>query len=473
MPTIARTALSLAGITAAFALVLYLAYGSGNGDSSARPTPAPSEAVAGSSAATATPVRGHLPTPTPAPLPPVLADAGVTPMEVGNLVQFPENTALIMETGCWQCDGPSTGLRRMYNDDAFTGGVRVEQLLSLERLGIVDARAYFSGYAIAPDASYMLASVCIRGGCSYALDAWSADARTAVYESTDGGVTWTLLEELDLALSIEGLIAPRLALASWQDQPPPGPRLYATYPGFEPITPPYSNYRDYGPLAISGEVFWTSFREPQLLVRSDGSVVVDLREGTHIRSYQSWTASGGSGTSLLSWGYFPENDQAREFISLVNSFGRTTTTFEMNPPDAWMLSAIWHDGRVFGTMANPPLIGAPAGFLGLLPAVLDLETGRYINIEEPFLQQGYDRQRDIVSAVQSGPEDNPIARVVRVEGSCLNVREAPNVDAEILACAADGVLLSVGFLSDESGEWIEVTAPDGTHGWAATEFLLL
>lgn len=465
MPTIARTAASLAGITAVFALVLYLAYGGGGGDSPTTPTPS---AIVRTTP-TATSLTPETPAATPRPFPAVLDDTDVSLLEVRSLVQFPSNTAFVLETGCWQCDGPSTGLRRMYKD--ADGEVRIDQLLSLEQLGL-PPDAYFTGYAIAADASFMLASVCVRGGCAYGISGWTADARSAVFESIDGGVTWRSDGEYDLALTVHGLVSDEEALVSWQIDEDDH-RGYALYPGFTKLVVPGD--AAWPVLALGGEVLWSSVSDPGRILGPHGSTFVDFGESTYIHTYQSWRSSPDD-VLVVNWSWFPGTGVRGNYMSLVDRFGEITATYELNPPDAGMLSTIWYGGQIYGTMANPPLILPEERFLGLLPAILDLETGRYNNIKEPFLEDGYEPQRDIIRAVQSAPYDGPIARVVGLDRSCLNVRGDPDVESEILTCAADGVLLRAvigddGEPSVEDGEWIWVYTPDGFLGWAATEYL--
>jgi hypothetical protein len=76
--------------------------------------------------------------------------------------------------------------------------------------------------------------------------------------------------------------------------------------------------------------------------------------------------------------------------------------------------------------------------------------------------------RNYVRAVLQGP----FARVVDT-GSCLNVRAEPGMTADVLACAADGVLLrDTGESREVDGAtWRRVATPAGIEGWASEEFL--
>jgi hypothetical protein len=135
-----------------------------------------------------------------------------------------------------------------------------------------------------------------------------------------------------------------------------------------------------------------------------------------------------------------------------------------------MLTAMRSGGRIAGTMAVGPgqILGAPPNFIGLLPALFDLDSGQYVKIKEPFLEADFEPERDILHAVQTGP-------FVRIDGtgSCLNLRASPGLDSDKVDCFADGVLLNHNrsVVTNQDIEWLNVTAPDGTQGWASTEFL--
>ena len=120
------------------------------------------------------------------------------------------------------------------------------------------------------------------------------------------------------------------------------------------------------------------------------------------------------------------------------------------------------------TVDVPP----PPEYMGVpVPALLDLSSGEYRLITDPFVSderpyQPYGRSR--VDAVQIGP----FARVV-TPGSCLNIRLSPSVTGEVGDCAADGVLLTeVGEILDADGvSWVRVRTPAGLDGWASAKYL--
>lgn len=72
----------------------------------------------------------------------------------------------------------------------------------------------------------------------------------------------------------------------------------------------------------------------------------------------------------------------------------------------------------------------------------------------------------------AGVQRGPFARVVNT-GSCLNIRDAPSLDSNVLTCATDGVLLrDQGETAETDGvTWARVVTPVGVEGWAATVYL--
>lgn len=463
MPTIARTTASLIGIVAAFALVLYLAYGGFGGDSPATPTPTTSAVVAASP--TARPqVTGppRSPTPTPAPLGPEF-------IQPAGEVALPDDLALILQTGCWGCDGPANGLRRMYRDPS--GELRVEQILTVDQLGIGPIYAgddpthsftvgpYITGMAVSKDASRMLVALCIAEACgSGGLGAWSADARVAVFESTDGGVTWDSLGEYDGGLSPIAFLEDGSTLVSWYEQPVSSETqvwpTYALFPSMERVQPPSDGY--YPLFTVGDDIVWQSYSEGSgRLVWTGGSTFADL--GSRVSLFAGAAYAPGEIIPLV-WD---------RHLSLVHSGGVVDETV---PLDRTLYTALLLDEHTVLTSVGESLsdfgIDVENTYVGQVPGIIDLDTREMFVVSE-HLRNGVRSTRDMLVAVQRGP----FARVVNT-GSCLNVREFASLDAPILTCAADNVLLRIGLLSEIDGEqWFSVHTPSGIDGWASAEYL--
>jgi hypothetical protein len=172
----------------------------------------------------------------------------------------------------------------------------------------------------------------------------------------------------------------------------------------------------------------------------------------------------------LSWHWIDPEVPAdlHYFLSFVDSFGNVIRSLDSRQAIRYGPAAGAY--RYGNANIDPTLFGAEPVGIGLvyLPVRIDLNGATFHPIVDPFIGGGYGTGRNHVIAVQTGP-------FARVDGtrSCLNLRTAPGLDAAKIACLADGVLLrhdSVA-VTNQGIEWLAVTTPDGTQGWAATEFL--
>ena len=97
--------------------------------------------------------------------------------------------------------------------------------------------------------------------------------------------------------------------------------------------------------------------------------------------------------------------------------------------------------------------------------MISFKDGSVQPIIHPFGDDGYERGRNTIDAVMTGPR----ARVVNT-GSCLNVRGEASATAPVVECAADGVLLAnLGATNDPA--WLHVLTPAGNQGYASIDFL--
>jgi hypothetical protein len=62
---------------------------------------------------------------------------------------------------------------------------------------------------------------------------------------------------------------------------------------------------------------------------------------------------------------------------------------------------------------------------------------------------------------------------VNTDGTCLIIRAEYKIDAQPLACEAEGVLLRyIGQTTDAAGNlWAKVATPAGIEGYASTQYL--
>ena len=475
-----RVAASLTGLTVVLALVLYLTLG--DGDSSPTTDTSPSPFVAASPTATLEPIVATSPSPTltPPPLPTPLPDSVLPAILKGEDVRysvvtdpipFPDDLALILEMGCFGCDGPAAGLRRVYKD--AEGEIHTEVLLTSRDLDLTPVIAEgpngpyqigptITGLAIAPDGSEMIVGFCVRSTCGGGgLIEWSADARVALFRSVDGGVTWQDFGEEDRGLRVLGYVGESVALVSWYEAELTG-LTYALYPSMVEQPAPAGDYLPV--LAVDGRIVWGSQNDGTRFLYGDGTVFMDF---------------GSDASAVVAFGRVTSNEfvqfvsysslHGEEFLSVLLDDGALGSTVALSHS---AYGGVWlDDGRMLtntfdGILGEHRVDGIRRS--GSLPVIIDFGGGTLSPIGEPFLDHTYDPQRDTIRAVQTGP----FARIDGT-GSCLNLRSSPSLDAAKVDCLADGVLLrhdSVA-VTNQDVEWLQVTAPDGTPGWAATEFL--
>jgi len=420
-------------------------------------------------------------TPSPSPsasaTPEVIGGVPVVPLKIGEPADFPDDVALIVETGCWQCDGPTTGLERVYRDPS--GEIIIETLFTPKEMGLPPRivqtikgpekdEPTINGFALTPDGDRIVVSVCTRGTCLELGGAPGPDAETTLFESLDGGVTWKQIAVLDGGLAARATIGEGVLL--WDLSTPfEGEDRYAyrVYPGGEVVEAP------------AGSVGWRLLTTPEdepvwptgdgRLLRKDGSVYLslDLPRGVEILDFVQ--APGEDALSVVVW--FEEGEGAEPgvyYLAAVEPDGRFRKVYRAGGlalPGGWLALLVYGNASVAPERLPVP---PPDLYLGWLPAAFDIEAGEARPILDPFLDRP---SRNIVQAVVEGP----FARVDGT-GDCLDVRSRPSAGAAVLECAADGVLLLLNRgLEDTRTEggvtWVHVVTPAGADGWAGDAYL--
>jgi hypothetical protein len=102
---------------------------------------------------------------------------------------------------------------------------------------------------------------------------------------------------------------------------------------------------------------------------------------------------------------------------------------------------------------------------GITPALLDLQSGTMSPIQEI--------RDDLIGAIPIIATVGPFLRV-RTPGDCLNIRATAGLEAPVITCAADGVLLVD---REDSWErdgmtWLAVRTLSSDAGWGSAEFLV-
>ena len=417
-------------------------------------------------------VGQRVPPPTPVPPPTVLAGVKVVPLEIGPEIELPADIALIIPPNCGDCPGPLAGLSRVYRDS--TGQIRTDTLVTMESLGIAPVSSsdpngpVLTGFATDGDGSTIAVGVCRHGPCFGGPgQPPPEDAETAIYLSVDGGVSWSELQALVGVAFITGVL-PNGRIVVGVSSGKPEPPVYKILPEGEVLTPP-SGAGFAAPVALdSGDIVWPTENEGML--RSDGArwlgAWADPRQlyfqwkfvfdpgGERVLASATTVSVNGPGSGLVV--VFRIDGTLERVYSVPGFFS----------PIAWL-----GDGRVLGhadTCAGSvgPGYGSCSGYR---PALIDLEA-RLIHHIDPVA--GPPNNFFNILAVQRGP----FARVVNTDETCVNIRSAPNTGAEIVDCAAEGVLLrDQGAIGDiETGAvWRHVATPAGVEGWASGNYLEL
>jgi hypothetical protein len=101
---------------------------------------------------------------------------------------------------------------------------------------------------------------------------------------------------------------------------------------------------------------------------------------------------------------------------------------------------------------------------GVAPAIFDPATGQVHVIAE--MKESYVGNHVLAAT------EGPFLRV-NTPGDCLNIRASIGLDAPVLTCAADGVLLEdrQDVWERDGVTWLAVSTPEGEPGWAAAEYL--
>jgi len=416
----------------------------------------------------ATPTALATPTPTPTVAPEVIDGVEVVPLQFGEEAELPDDVALIVETGCYYCDGPATGLYRVYRD--VSGQLRTDALFTVEALGLpplgvntskegtwVD-EPYITGLALNDDASEIVAGVCTRGYCG-GLGFPTADAQSTMYRSLDGGVTWEEFGVLDGESWVVAVVKAGVVVAGpYKENAQPKYRLF---PSDDPVVPPPG--ASGWPLTVpNGDLAWRT--DDGRLLRSDGSQVLALGDDASLGDIVP-DASGER--FAVAWWTNGPSPQHR--VGLFSSDGHPISAFSLS--DSVRVRGWLNDKLVAGNVSVPwELLPTPepdSYAITFLPAVFDVEAGIAHPLAGPFQELPLFGRNYIQAALHG-----PFARVVNT-GACLNVRSEPGTAVPVLACAADGVLLrDTGETRDaDGGTWIRVLTPAGVEGWASTQYL--
>ncbi len=366
---------------------------------------------------------------------------------------------LIVASGCWGCEGFDSRLDRI----AYVGG-------KLRRDVLLETSAGISGYAIRPDLSEIVVSVCVQGYCG-PLNAVTPDARSELRRSRDGGVTWETIASFDGVAQAHGFVGDQVLLdrASGPGDPREWTYQPVTWPDMKAFTPP-PGAADSRPSVQAGGAVTFASKDHLSLLNADGSTYWTFP----LKLPAEWPAlftTPFPPRVAITWSTTP-GQQTRSYLGIFDG-GRLTAVFSGDPlvcPGAWFarnafISSVQATPEELGLTVDPNM----RSFQSPFPSVVNVDEGTIAPIEPQFFLDTYGpTNRKSVVAFLPGP----FARV-NTPGDCLNVRAEPSTSAQSLGCFKDGVLLHVTGGEAVSGgiTWLPVTTPNGRAGWASGEFL--
>jgi hypothetical protein len=352
-----------------------------------------------------TPPRAETPSPTPLQS---IGGVPVEPLEIGEQVEFPDDMAILVETGCYNCDGPARSLLRVYRSAA--GEFSHDTLVAVEQFGLEprevqtdgavrEEQPYFTGYVLSPDALQAVVGVCSAGNCIDVGGPPSADAQTTLFRSQDGGGTWERWGALDggvspVAIRGDGVLLARYGAAASR---------FEMFPGGEAVEPSEGAASFAWPVAVpDGELLWPT--ADGRILRSDGSVFVDLG-GDPGREYQVISLTTDPAGETLLFGLY-ESHFDGEFLERFFLF---TTDGEGNVQRAFSVDFLpwlgaWLESDIFLGNADIPTdrlraAGLPA-LSGPMPVLLDIGAGVARPIVEPFADPDFPQGRNFLVGVQ-------------------------------------------------------------------------
>lgn len=336
------------------------------------------------------------PTPSPAgstPEPAVTLNA--IPLVLGEATSLPSGWSMVLETGCFQCDGPATGLIRVWRDsagephmDSLFGPVTTLKTYPFEsNYTPADVASTDAGLSVgaSADGSVLAVARCLEAGC-FNVEGPDTEAQSLVYRSLDGGVTWETLAQFDHEVLVQLVLSDGRVLISDQFA---GSSTFTSLPDGAEIAPPAPATPVLKPIPLGdGTIGWLGGEGD--VYDSNGGVVIDVPgDGVatsalvQVNGYAvvHWSADGGAG---------------EQFISVYAPDLRTTYSTDHLPFD---FVALTPEGLLITNVsASSDELRLPAP-VGLLPTLVSLVNGEMLAVSDPFTDAAYPADRYIVRAL--------------------------------------------------------------------------
>ena len=385
---------------------------------------------------TSTPRPASTPAPQPTPVP--IPGVEVFDAFYGEPVPFPENTMMLIETGCTSCDGPASGLMRVYRNG---GEIHYDEIF--EAPSIPGEEPYITSVAIRPGASEIVMVVCTKEYCG-GLGVSRPGAEATFFRSTDVGASWMPFDVSARYHHVLGFTTQGLLKAEFGQQ-----IAYAL--GQQELRPP--NIEGAHPMLTGdGRVYW---RNRTQVFYEDGSIRTDAIHADYLTDLIERLPGKAP---VLSWGTERINEMPP--VQLLTTDGAAGNHYGYRLPGYFEL-ADWLDYRTLVITMDDS-----SRQIGRVPGLIDWETGRISPVAD--YPEELRRGRNTVRAVVRGP----FLRVA-IDGDCVHLRNAPSIESEITGCVATNALVKdVDGVGGGPGRWVRVQLFDGHAGYIAGEYLV-
>jgi hypothetical protein len=314
----------------------------------------------------------------------------------------------------------------------------------------------------------LVITACSTGDCP-GLGTASEDALASVFESLDGGASWSAGSELNgVARVVSGGGVNGEALLQRLAREGDGRTgRFEWWSSGRVIDPPtaWDGMTEPAVLPDGRDVWWTSDGR---LVDADGRTLIDLEReldgGSEARGIAVLASSTGE-RLVATWQEHAPGEAAGPWRwSVYTVIGDRYVLSDILEDPFKAVPVAWLSETTFLTTADLDweALGEPASDAAMprLPVVVDVLEGTATALEVPgnTLGDGW------AVAAQIGT----FAEIEVGAGDCLNLRTAPSLDSGVLRCIAHAALVE---RLTPLGNWVHVRTSDGVEGWVSGKFV--
>jgi hypothetical protein len=349
--------------------------------------------------------------------------------------EYPDDLLLYVLRGCEGCAAP-IALDRIYRDQF--GVLQTEVIF---RPDSSTGRHILSVWA-QRDASDIIIAVCDTGSCG-ATGPVVEGTSTRFYRSLDGGANFVDIGAVDgVASTVSASYGGPLVIVKSDSE---GLVAYTVLGSDEYVDP-----SPLLPQAPPAEFALISKLGPD-----------------DVQGLARVTTSAGGVFAYTTFPYSPSPDEDGVVtrLGIADRFGYTARLLEY--VGAPLTLGAWLDSdTVTGTVAMPPGVVLSGDLAGVrkqyTPVLIDVVRATVTALPEPFLNVRYASATNTVVAAVPGP----FWRVEAADGACMPLFSFPRMDAQQVACASAGTLVTfVETRMVVSEEWQGVRLPSGKTGW--------